>query len=75
MPGKQKKPLKRQRKKGPTKTYPLIGLRLSPELMARVDAWVERTEKLVPGLKLTRSAAARTLIEQALDLDEKKRKR
>jgi antitoxin component of RelBE/YafQ-DinJ toxin-antitoxin module len=38
---------------------PLIGLRLSPELTARVDAWAEHQ-------KLTRSEAIRQMIEQAL---------
>jgi metal-responsive CopG/Arc/MetJ family transcriptional regulator len=41
----------------------MIGLRLPPELTARIDAWAERKE-------LTRSEAIRRMIEQALASDD-----
>jgi predicted DNA-binding protein len=42
---------------------PLVGLRLSPEMTARVDAWAERQN-------LTRSEAIRQMIEQALGVHD-----
>jgi len=47
-----------------------IGLRLSGADLARLDAWIARSEGKVPGLQLTRTEAVRSLLRRALDADE-----
>ena len=47
-----------------------IGLRLSPELRARVEAYRKRKAALVPGMRVTMSDAARMLIIKGLEAEE-----
>ena len=54
-------PAKQKKRGRPATGYdPMIGLRLAPDLTARVDDWAERQS-------VSRSEAIRQMIEQALD--------
>ena len=46
-----------------------VGVRLSPELLAVVDAEVERLRAMVPGSSIGRSDAVRALLLRAAGLD------
>jgi len=55
---------------------PLVAFRLSDELQARLDRHVERMSEATPGVLFTRTDAIRSLLTQALDIVEgRKRKK
>ena len=47
-----------------------VAFRFPPELLARLDAYVDRMRAQTPGLKATRADAARVLITKALDAEK-----
>ena len=57
------------RPKPPEPLIPL-GFRLPTPLVARIDGYCERMEKLLPGHRVSRSDAIRVLLEKALAADE-----
>jgi hypothetical protein len=48
-----------------------LGIRFSPELIARIDAHVERLRAEAPWSKPNRATAIRMLVELALDVTER----
>ncbi|HEC72045.1 MAG: hypothetical protein ACTSW7_01010 [Candidatus Thorarchaeota archaeon] len=46
-------------------------IRISEELIARIDRYIENKQKEIPYKKLTRSDAIRMLLHQELELKEK----
>lgn len=47
-----------------------LTFRVDPELLERVDCHIKRLSRRAPGVKLTRSDAARALLTAALDAEE-----
>jgi hypothetical protein len=45
-------------------------LRLSPELLARIDGFLSRMREQTPGVGFTRADAIRVLLTKALDAEE-----
>lgn len=60
--------------KKPDKPEPLVPamFRLTPSLIARLDAHAQRMSAQTPGLRLTRTDALRSLLTAALDAAEGK---
>jgi hypothetical protein len=50
---------------------PFLGLRISPELLARIDAYAARVRSEQGGLEVERSAVIRLLIAKGLEVVEK----